>query len=101
MVPGALSTVSPCRTARPERGRTCASVPGGSATAMPVGISARAGREAERAICRHRGDQIEAGGERAVVGRQRKILAVRQAEYPDLVRGFGGDFFELKICRHQ
>ena len=41
MVPGALSTVMPCLSARPERGRTWASMPAGSAMAMPLGISRR------------------------------------------------------------
>ena len=39
-MPGVLSTLTPLRAARPERGRTCASVPAGSAIAMPVGIIA-------------------------------------------------------------
>ena len=35
--PGALTTVMPCRAARPERGWTSPTEPGGSATAIPVG----------------------------------------------------------------
>src|SRR6058998_1355026 len=42
MVPGALRTVMPCFSASPERGRTCASNPAGSAMARPVGMSCRA-----------------------------------------------------------
>ena len=41
---------------------------------------ARAGRQRQRRVGRHRGEQIEAGGERALIGRQRQILAVRQAQ---------------------
>ena len=76
MVPGALSTVRPCLTARPERGRTCASVPGGSAMAMPVGTNARApgasvtrrvggnGGEQDRARRHARSDRRAAAGPR-------------------------------------
>ena len=75
MVPGALSTVRPWRAASPERGRTCASM----AARQRDGDAgrnqrARARRERERRIGRHRGEQIEAGGERALIGRQRQIL---------------------------
>ena len=41
MVPGALTMDSPCRAASPERGWTSATYPSGSASAMPVGTSAR------------------------------------------------------------
>ena len=41
MVPGELSTVMPCFSANPERGRTCASKPGGTAMLRPVGTSLR------------------------------------------------------------
>ena len=79
MVPGELSTVMPWRMARPERGRTWPSLPGGNAMAMPVGIMARApGAISTRRIGRHRGEQIEPGRERALVLRQRQIGAVRQ-----------------------
>ena len=79
MVPGAFSTVTPWRAASPERGRTWPSVPRGSAMAMPVGICARAaGRDRHRRIRRHRGEQIEAGGAGALIGRQRQVGAVRQ-----------------------
>ena len=44
------------------------------------GSSARApGAIVDRRVGRHRGDQIEAGGVRALIGRQRQIGAVRQA----------------------
>ena len=81
MVPGALSTVMPCFSARPERGRTCASKPGGSAIARPVGTSARApGVSVSGASAGTRGEQVEPGGARRVgIGRQRQVLAVRQA----------------------
>ena len=62
MVPGLFSTVMPCRRARPERGRTCASVPSGSARIKPVGTRrARARSEFDRPARRHRGQQIHAG----------------------------------------
>src|SRR6185503_595644 len=41
MVPGALATVMPFLAARPERGRTWASKPTGSAIEMPVGTIRR------------------------------------------------------------
>lgn len=37
MVAGAFGMVMPCRRANPLRGRTCASNPGGSSIAKPVG----------------------------------------------------------------
>ena len=39
---GALRTVTPCFSARPERGRTCASKPAGSSMTNPVGTRSRA-----------------------------------------------------------
>ena len=52
---------------------------------MPVGTSARApGAMRERRVGRHRGEQIEAGGERALVGRQRQVCAVRQPHDRDI-----------------
>src|ERR1700688_344555 len=42
MVPGELSKVIPCRSARPLRGRICASKPAGIARQNPAGTSARA-----------------------------------------------------------
>ena len=41
MVPGEFRQVTPLRIASPLLGRTCASTPGGSASEIPVGTSAR------------------------------------------------------------
>src|SRR6188768_744718 len=41
MVPGVFTIDSPCRAARPERGCTRATYPSGTASATPVGTSAR------------------------------------------------------------
>ena len=40
---------------------------------------AAAGRDLERRVSRHRGEEIEAGGVRALISRQRQVCAVRQA----------------------
>ena len=74
MVPGALSTVTPCRSARPERGRTWASKPGGKASRMPVGISARRHGRQHHGL-RHGRQQVEPGGTGGGVGRQGQIAA--------------------------
>src|SRR6266545_576977 len=41
MVPGAFTTVTPCRAASPDRGCTNPAYPAGSASAIPVGTRAR------------------------------------------------------------
>ena len=80
-MPGAFSTVTPCLAASPERGRTCPSLPAGRAMAMPVGISARApGASATGASAGDRRQQVEPGGVRALIARQRQVGAVRQAQ---------------------
>ena len=52
---------------------------------MPVGIAARRpGAMVNGRIGRHRGEEIEAGGVFALVGRQRQIAGVRQPQDPEL-----------------
>ena len=61
--------------------------------AMPVGMSARSpGREGRGPVGGHRGDQIEAGGMRALIGGQRQVLAVRQPLHPHFADGLSGSF---------
>ena len=79
MVPGLLSTVMPCRSASPERGRTCASKPGGSSSTSPVGTSVRAPAPAAAASLPHGGHEVHAGGTVGLVSRQGEALGVRQA----------------------
>ena len=49
--------------------------------------AAFAGRDRHRRILRHRGREIEPGGVRALVSRQRQAVAVRQAAEADFRRG--------------
>ena len=75
------------RFARPDLGRTWPSVPAGSASTIPVGITARSpGAMVTGCAGRDRGKEVEAGGKRTLVRRQRQIRAVRQAHDPDLER---------------
>ena len=54
---------------------------------MPVGTSARApARSYDGAVGGYGGEQIEPGGVRALIGRQRQVVAVRQPHDADLDR---------------
>ena len=52
MRPGVFRQVTPWRSASPERGKTSPAYPGGIATAIPVGTSARPPRGSKTASTR-------------------------------------------------
>ena len=74
----------PCRAARPERGRTCPSVPSGKREDEP-GRHGRpcAGRDGDRRIGRDRRHEIEPGRLCALIRRQRQIGRMRQPDDGD------------------
>ncbi len=82
IVPGALTSVTPCRAASPDLGCTNAAKPSGSAIAIPVGTTARSpGFEVDVG----RGAQVHAGVAGVRPGWQRQVRVYPPDQHLDLI----------------
>ncbi len=80
MVPGELRTVRPCLRARPERGRTCASVWSGQLEGQAGGHQL-AGQRGQGQGGVEVGQQVHAGGGFGLVAGQRQVAVVAHATH--------------------